>query len=124
MGNVGSNDVSVLDADTGDLLATVPVGDRPYGVAFAQGAAFVSNQYAGTVSVLDLATLDQRAVLTVGDYPEGIDTSADGSLVIVANWFDNTLSVIDAATLDVVHEIEVGDGPRAFGRFILSGGSP
>ena len=31
---------------------------------------------------------------------------------------------LDAATLDVVHEIEVGDGPRAFGRFILSGGSP
>lgn len=116
VGNVGSNDVSVIDQ--GQVIATVDVGDRPYGVAFAQGRAFVSNQYDNTVSVIDLTGFDERARVDVGEYPEGIDDTADGRIV-VANWFDNTVSVIDATTLEVLETIETGDGPRAFGEFVF-----
>lgn len=123
VGNVGSNDVSVIDPVAGGApVATVPVGDRPYGVAFAQGHAFVTNQYADTVSVIDLATLEVVATVDVGEYPEGIDTTSDGRRVLVANWFSNTLSVIDAKTLRVINEVPTGDGPRAFGRFIAARG--
>ena len=118
VGNVGSDDVTVLDPATGATLATVPVGARPYGVAFAQGRAFVTNQYADTVSVISLDDLTLTATLDVGEYPEGIDATHDNTRIIVANWFSNTVSVIDATTLQVVNEIETGDGPRAFGLFI------
>ena len=119
VGNVGTNDVTVLDPLAGKTLATIAVGARPYGVAFAQGRAFVSNQYADTVSVIDLGTLSVEATVDVGEYPEGIDISSDSRTVIVANWFSNTVSLIDAKTLEVTGEIATGDGPRAFGAFVM-----
>lgn len=122
VGNVGSDDVTVLDVSAGKTLATVPVGARPYGVAFARGRAFVTNQYADSVSVIDLDTLDPVAEIEVGEYPEGIDTASDGTTLVVANWFSNTVSLIDAERLTVTGEIATGDGPRAFGKFIETGG--
>ncbi|WP_245306335.1 beta-propeller fold lactonase family protein [Roseovarius aestuariivivens] len=121
VGNVGSNDVSVIATDGSDVIETVPVGARPYGVAFAQGRAFVTNQYEDSVSVIDLSSLATIGKVSVGEYPEGIDNTSDGRRIVVANWFENTVTVIDAATLDVVNEIETGDGPRAFGEFVLGG---
>ncbi|ETX29580.1 beta-propeller fold lactonase family protein [Roseivivax isoporae] len=123
VGNVGSNDVTIVDPVSAETRATVPVGDRPYGVAFAGGRAFVTNQYANTVSVIDLDRLEVTATLDVGEYPEGVDATSDGAMIVVANWFDNSVSLIDAATLDVSGAIAVGDGPRAFGTFVLGGGT-
>ncbi|WP_089962503.1 Vgb family protein [Salipiger thiooxidans] len=123
VGNVGSNDVTVLDAPLGEVLATLPVGDRPYGVGFAAGRAFVTNQYASTVTVFDLGDLSALATIDVGEYPEGIAATGDGH-VAVANWFDNSLSLIDARTLEVTATYETCDGPRAFGAFILPGNPP
>lgn len=121
VGNVGSDDVTVLDKAIGMTLANIPVGARPYGVAFARGRAFVTNQYADTVSVIDLATLTPIAEIAVGEYPEGIDATGDGRTLVVANWFSNTVSLIDAERLAVTGEITTGDGPRAFGRFVTMG---
>lgn len=118
VGNVGSDDVTVLDAHSGETLATLPVGARPYGIAFAMGRAFVTNQYADTVSVIDLTTLAPAGLINVGEYPEGIDVTGDDATLVVANWFSNNVSLIDAQSLKVIAEIETGDGPRAFGTFI------
>jgi YVTN family beta-propeller protein len=123
VGNVGSDDVTVIDAPSGEVLATLPVGERPYGVGFAAGRAFVTNQYASTVTVLGLDDLSVLATIDVGEYPEGIAATGDGH-VAVANWFDNSLSLIDARTLEVTATYETCDGPRAFGAFILPGNPP
>lgn len=121
VGNVGTNDVTVLDPVSGEALATIPVGERPYGVAFAEGRAFVTNQYENTVSVIDLGTLTHETKIDVGEYPEGIDTTADGRQIVLANWFDNSISVIDPKALTVLFEADTCDGPRAFGTFLLGG---
>lgn len=119
--NVGTDDVTVILPETGQVQATVQVGARPYGIAFAKGRAFVSNQYAESLSVIDLATLTPTETVDTGEYPEGIDATSDGQRVLVANWFDNTVSIIDAATLAVLASVETCDGPRAFGAFVLGG---
>jgi YVTN family beta-propeller protein len=93
------------------------VGERPYGVTFSKGRAFVTNQYANTLSVIDLATLIPVATIETNEYPEGIDTTADGR-VIFSNWFDNTIQVMDPDTLEITDSFDTADGPRAFGRFI------
>jgi YVTN family beta-propeller protein len=113
--------VKFLDPTSGERLATIPVGERPYGIAFAEGRAFVTNQYENTVSVIDLESLTHEAKIDVGEYPEGIDTTADGSRIVLANWFDNTVSVIDPKGLSVLFETDTCDGPRAFGTFLLGG---
>jgi len=118
--NVGTHDISVVDPDTGTVVATVPVGKRPYGVGFAQGLAFSTDQYADTVTVYSLESLSPLNEIDVGEYPEGIEATPDGSLVVSTNWFSNTVSLINPATQTVVGEIETGDGPRAFGRFLYS----
>jgi len=113
IGNVGSNDITILDPASGETIATIPVGERPYGVAFAHGRGFVTNQYDNTISVIDM---------DVGEYPEGIDTTPDGNRIVLANWFDNSITVIDPKTLSVLFEVDTCDGPRAFGTFLLGGG--
>lgn len=117
--NVGSDNLTVLDPESGEVVRTVKTGPRPYGITFAGGRGFVSDQYGDTVTVFDPGTGERLGRIAVGEYPEGIDVSADGRLVYVANWFSNTLSIIDAETLEVIGEIDTGDGPRAFGRFIV-----
>ncbi|TNJ47418.1 YncE family protein [Phaeobacter sp. B1627] len=119
VGNVGSDDMSVLEPLQG-LLTTVAVGARPYAVTFAADRVFVSNQYEDSVSVLNLNTLETITKIDVGEYPEGLDVTPDGASVLVANWFDNTVSRIDVSALKVVAQWETGDGPRAFGAFILA----
>lgn len=116
--NVGSDSVTVVDPDTGTIVATIPVGARPYGVAFARGRGFVTNQYADTVTVFDQSDHSVIDTIDVGEYPEGIDVSKDGQHIFVANWFSNNLMMIDAEKLDILAEIDTGDGPRAFGQFI------
>jgi len=116
--NVRSNDVSVIDLVSRKLIATVPVGRRPYAVALAGGKAFVTDQYAESVTAFDVETFKVAATIEVGGYPEGIEASADGRFVYVACWEANTLEKIDVSSLTVVEKTTVGEGPRAFGQFL------
>ena len=117
--NVGTDTVTVVDPITAEVLGTVSVGARPYGVAFAGGKAFTTDQYADTVSIYSLETLEPLGKIDVGEYPEGIGTAINGELLVSTNWFSNTVSLIDPHEQVVLGEIETGDGPRAFGHFIL-----
>ena len=50
----GSNTVSVIDPATNTVVATIPVGDSPYGVAInpTNGLVYVTNVHSNTVSVV------------------------------------------------------------------------
>lgn len=115
--DVMTNNLSVIDPNTGGLLGSILTGSHPYGVAFAAGRGFVTNQYAGTLTVFDADSLAVLDEIAVGDYPEGIAALPDGSGVVVANWESDTVVIVDAATLSVTAEIAVPSGPRAFGSF-------
>ncbi len=59
--NAGSNDVSVIDLNTGFSRANIPVGANPRGlVRYADGSfAFVYNALDGTISVIETAFLEE-----------------------------------------------------------------
>src|SRR5690606_9618414 len=66
--NLGSDDLSVIDTDSGAVIATIPAGVTPMEVAITpdQTVAYVTNISAGTVSVIDLAAAGVVETIPVG----------------------------------------------------------
>jgi YVTN family beta-propeller protein len=69
--NVNSNTVSVIDTATNTVIATIPVGTTPQGVAVTPDGSkvYVANSDSNTVSVIDTATNTVSATTPVGSYP-------------------------------------------------------
>ena len=72
--NNGSNTVSVIDTATNTVVATIPVGVSPFGVAITPDGtrAYVANQDSNTVSVIDTATNTVIATIPVGANPVAV----------------------------------------------------
>lgn len=66
-----SNDVTVVDEATNDVIATVPVGKRPVrNITYPlYGAVYVANADDGTVSAIDIASDQVVATIPVGVRP-------------------------------------------------------
>jgi YVTN family beta-propeller protein len=120
--NTGSDTVSVIDATTNTVTATVGVGHRPFGVAVhpAGNAVYVANQGSDTVSVIDTATNTITAIVGVERLPQGVSVHPAGNAVYVANQGSDTVSVIKTATNTVIATVNVGVHPNALGQFISS----
>lgn len=71
--NAGSNDVSVINMNTGYSMANISVGANPRGItAYADGRfAFVYNALDGTISVIETAFMEEvdRLLATELDFP-------------------------------------------------------
>ncbi len=69
--NGASNDVTVIDLDTRQLLAHIEVGDNPRGIILSPNGqeAYVNNVLAGTVSVLDTATFTVTSEIITTQIP-------------------------------------------------------
>jgi YVTN family beta-propeller protein len=95
--NQGSHDVSVIDLALQKVVATVPVGRSPAGVAASSpaGRVFISNPDSKTISVIDMRTQQVVDTLQAGDGPVGIDVAPDGSQVFAADWYRDQLLVFD-----------------------------
>jgi len=111
--NFSSNTVSVIDTATNTVVATVPVGTNPEGVAITPDGtrAYVANNGSGTVSLIDTASNTVVATVQVGTNPEGVAITPDGTRAYVANMGGGTVSVIDTATNTVVATVPVDRGP-------------
>jgi YVTN family beta-propeller protein len=118
--NAGSDTVSVIDADTNAVIATIPVGDRPRGVVFLGTRVYVSNELSGTVSVIDIASNTVVATVPVGSRPADIDRDVYWESLWVANEGSNNVSVIDPDTNTVVDTVPVGVAPHGI-RFSAHG---
>lgn len=107
--------VSVIDTSTNAVIATIPAGLGPSGIAFApsDGDVYVANSLYGTVSVIDASTRKVVATIPVGLDPSGIVFAPSNDDVYVANAFSNTVSVISTSTNTVVAEVTVGGFPGA-----------
>ena len=104
-----ANTVTRIDR-TGSRV-TIPVGNRPSGIAAGAGAMWVAYRGDGTLARIDLATHTPTRLITVGSAPAGVAFGA-GS-VWVANSGDGTVSRINPHTGDVTKTIAVGGSPQA-----------
>src|SRR5207249_8754420 len=112
--NLDSGDLYVLDTASLSLLATVPIGDDPFGAAVSPDATRVYvTQFASGLTVLDAHANQIIASVSIGAFPgsSGVAITPDGNRVYVTNQLADSVSLIDAATTTVIRTIPVAGEP-------------
>jgi YVTN family beta-propeller protein len=90
-----AGNVSVIDALTGHLMATITVGLQPSSIVITRERAIVANSGENTLSVIDVST--DTVVDTVpitGITPVALAVSPDGGTVFTADFYSNTVSTV------------------------------
>ncbi|MEO7138447.1 MAG: beta-propeller fold lactonase family protein [Gemmatimonadales bacterium] len=114
--NLGADNVSVIRVSDNSLMASVPVGHWPFGVAFAPDAehVYVANILSHSVSVIRTSDNTVTATVPVGEDPHGVAVAPGGASVYVTNHASSgTVSVI--RTIDNVVTATVPVGVRPYG---------
>src|SRR5262249_45708134 len=111
--NYGSDSVSVIDATTRMVIATVPVLDAPFGLAAHPDGSrvYVAHQFADAVTVIDTATNTVLGTIPVGSRPLGLAVNPAGTRLYVTNQGSASVSVIDTGTNTVLTTVTVDNGP-------------
>ena len=131
--NEGSGDLSVIDAATQSVVATVPLGKRPRGIKLSpdRKSLYVAlsgspnagpgvdrrslppaDRAADGIGEIDAATLTIKRIIHAGVDPEQLDVSADGSRLYVANEDAAQLTVVDLPSGRIVSTVKVGEEPE------------
>ncbi len=124
--NQDDDNVSVIDVATDTVIATIPVGIGPYGVAVTPDGTQVYVENSGnhfdawgtgtsSVSVINTASNTVTATVTVGNstYGGSVAVTPDSTKAYVANSSDGTVSVILTATNTIAATVQVDDWPYA-----------
>jgi gliding motility-associated-like protein len=112
--NANSNNVSVINTDGYNVVATIPVGTNPVKtIVSADGnQVYVLNKGSNSLSVIDALTNLVTATITVGGQPDDMQVTKDGSMLYVSNYTSNTVSLVSLFSNNVFATIPVGVGPR------------
>jgi YVTN family beta-propeller protein len=119
------NAVAIVDARTLQVVATVPVGPTPQGMALdlsrSPNLLYVANSGSDTLTMLDPDARKVVASVTVGKHPTGVAVAAIGSgiagadlsdaEIYVANSGDDTVTVLSARHRTTIATIPVSGGP-------------
>lgn len=120
--NEDSDNVSVINRQTGEIVGMVMVGKKPRGIAVSQGRerqrVYVANSGSNSISVIDPTTnrVEVEIPVRFGKGPEGIAVARvtpDKEFIFVANYGSNNVSIIDASTYQEFDRANAGDGPVA-----------
>jgi YVTN family beta-propeller protein len=131
--NEASGELSMIDAATQSVVATIPLGKRPRGVVGSPDGTLLYVALSGSpaappgvdektlpppdrkadgIGVVDIRQRKLVRVLMSGPDPEQVAISRDGTRVFVANEDAAQLSVIDTADGRVVDTFKVGAEPE------------
>jgi len=107
-----SDEVRVVDADSGKVTATIPVGHAPRGMAASPDGRqiYVTNSSSDTVSVVDISAGKVAQTLSTGFEPSGVVTDRSGDVLYVANRLSSDISVIDLKTGQEIKRLLAGRG--------------
>jgi YVTN family beta-propeller protein len=142
--NEGSDDLSLVDAASGSVLRTLPIGKRPRGLHVSRDGKRLFVALSGSprggpnvdesqlpppdrsqdgIGILDLERDAMVGKFSSGNDPETVDASPDGRMLAVANEDSAQASLIDSETGELLARIEVGLEPEGVrfspdGRFV------
>jgi len=109
--NIVSENVSVIDRKTGELITQIPCEKGAEGMAFTPDGKqlWVANQTAGSISIIDLTTHKVIGRFDVPGMPVRIRFTRDGKRAYVPSWTPSgELIVIDVPSRKEMKRIKVG----------------
>ena len=106
--------VEVLNADTFELVGTIPNTPGVHGIAIASefGRGFITAGKSDSVVIFDLNTLKTIGEVKVGKKPDAIIYDPATKHVFAMNGDSDSTTVINAADGKVVGTIDLGGGPE------------
>ena len=106
--NDNSNNVSIVDANTGNVLDSITSGlNGPQGIAFYSGNAYVTNYYSSNVIEINPSNGDVIGAWTSGFYgPQGIAFYSGNAYVV--NSDSSNVVEINPSNGDVVNALNSG----------------
>ncbi len=112
--NQGDGTVSVINTTTHMVVAVIPVGANPFGVAISSDSklVYVANK-SGTISIINTGTNIVSATLTAGTSPYAICLSPDNSTIYVADYSSGQILVANALNGQLSTAIPVAPSPYA-----------
>jgi YVTN family beta-propeller protein len=114
-----------LDARTGAIVAAIPVGGEPEGVAVSPDGKLVyaTSEEDHTAAVIETAGHTLRARVPVGLRPRNAVFSADGARAFVPGENDASITAIDVAADRVLAKTVIpGENVRPMGLILSPGG--
>jgi len=115
--NSGSNDITVFDKKSAQVVAVIPTGRTPMGMALDQRLrrAYVALSGEDRIDVIDVTATEaiDSIRLSMGDRPRELAITPDGKVLLSANTDSNSVSIIDLVSLTEVSKIRVGNGPNS-----------
>jgi YVTN family beta-propeller protein len=131
--NEVSGDLTVIDSEKLDVVATVPLGKRPRGIHASPDGKFIYVALSGTpaappgvdedslpppdksadgLAVVDVAQNKMVRVIQAGSDPENFDVSKDGKFIFVSNEDVSGVGMVDIAAAKVVQTFHTGEQPE------------
>lgn len=111
--NTDSDSVTILDAATGAVVETLPVGDAPVGAwPGTDGRMYVDNEAGKSISVIDPSTRSIVGTFALGFTP-ALAAIAPGGELWVTDTDSGRLVFFDAATGTKRGELATGGGAHA-----------
>ncbi len=106
--------VEVLNADTFELVGTIPNTPGVHGIAIASefGRGFITAGKSDSVIIFDLKTLKTLGEVKVGKKPDAVMYDPATKHVFAMNGDSDSATVINAADGNVVGTIDLGGGPE------------
>ncbi len=89
------------------VVATLPVGDEPRGVAINGTRVYVALAGDDSVAVIDLHKLKVTSRVAVGDEPWHLALTPDGKRLAVGHALSLDVRVLDAADLKTLHTVRM-----------------
>ncbi len=108
--NRDSNDVTVFDAKSAKVIATIAVGREPIGIISPNGSGriYVTNEAGSSVSVIDMKRLVVVKTIPTGPRPHHVAASRNGHFVYFGEFGTNKVGVIDTRSDTLVAEYVAG----------------
>jgi YVTN family beta-propeller protein len=109
-----ANDISVIDTSTDAVLASIPVGTNPVGLAVNSNTnlVYIANQDDSSVTVVDGTTNSAVSIISGIDSPFGIAANEATNKIYVTEFTSGSMKVIDGDTNSVTATItDVGNNP-------------